>query len=374
MKILHFISSPAAGGAETYVRDLSILMRQKGHDVHVVFLESAAEGGRDLAFEQAFLASLSAKSVSYSFIGKAARRRPWLGGLRLRKVVNSFQADVVHCHLYYALLFSFFLFKTPIIYTHHSFKLGLPSAFYRLFDLKVKAYIGICSACKKLLEGDRVRSVVLINNAVSKQRISARVADTYEPGSEIICVFVGSLRAPKNLTLMLEAFASLRNPDVRLKIVGEGPDRSGLASLAKSLGIDRRVQFLGNVSNVGAILADSDVFLMSSAWEGLPIALIEATLAGLPVVVTNVGGCAEVVHQCANGFVVDSLDVDDYLAALEKMVADAKLRSFFSRNALQFSGEFEIEKSVEKHLLLYQKVVNGDASKNFTYQSSEGSE
>ena len=95
--------------------------------------------------------------------------------------------------------------------------------------------------------------------------------------------------------------------------------------------------------------------------------MIEATLAGLPVVVTDVGGCAEVVHQCANGFVVDSLDVDDYLAALGKMVADDKLRSFFSRNAVQFSGEFEVEKSVEKHLLLYQKVVDGDANKDSSH-------
>jgi len=361
MRVLHFISSPAAGGAEIYVRDLSILMRRKGHDVHVVFLQSAAESGRDLAFEKKFLESLSAQSVSYSFIGNVARRRPWLGGLRLRKVVNSFQADVVHCHLYYALLFSFFLFKTPILYTHHSFKLGLPRVVYRFFDLKVKAYIGICSACKNLLEGGRSRNVVLINNAVSKQRIPARVANTYELGSEITCVFVGSLRAPKNLTLLLEAFASLRNPDARLKIVGEGPDRVTLESLAKSLGIDSHVQFLGNVSNVGAILAESDVFLMSSAWEGLPIALIEATLAGLPVVVTNVGGCAEVVHQCANGFVVDSLNVDDYAAALRKMVTDERLRSFFSRNALQFSEEFEIGKSVEKHLYLYHEIVGSYA-------------
>jgi hypothetical protein len=60
MRILHFISSPAAGGAETYVRDLSIQMRKKGHDVHIVFLESAAESGRDLAFEKTFLESLSA--------------------------------------------------------------------------------------------------------------------------------------------------------------------------------------------------------------------------------------------------------------------------------------------------------------------------
>ena len=374
MRILHFISSPAAGGAETYVRDLSILMRSKGHDVHVVFLESAAESGRDLAFEKTFLESLSAKSISYAFIGTESRRKPWLGGLRLRKVVNAFQADVVHCHLYYALLFSFFLFKTPVLYTHHNIKLGLPRSFYRIFDLKVKAYIGICSACKKQLEGGRARSVVLINNAVSKQRIPVRSNANRSSESKVTCVFVGRLGEQKNLTLLMAAFARLQNLDVKLKIVGEGPDRSKLESLAKSLGIDNQVQFLGNISNVGEVLAASDVFLMSSAWEGLPIALIEATLAGLPVVVTNVGGCAEVVHQCANGFVVASLDVDDYSAALEKMVADDKLRSFFSRNALQFSGEFEIEKSVEKHLLLYQKVVNGDASKDFTYQSSEGSE
>ena len=365
MRIIHFISSPTAGGAETYVRDLSILMCQKGHDVHVVFLESAVESGRDLTFEQAFLKSLSVESVSYSFIGKEARRRPWLGGLRLRKVVKSFQADIVHCHLYYALLFSFFLFKTPVLYTHHNIKLGLPRAFYRLFDLKVKAYIGICSACKEMLEGGRARSVVRINNAVSKQRIPERVVDKHRSGSEINCVFVGRLGKQKNLTLMLEAFARLQDLEVRLKIVGEGPDRSKLENLARILGIDTRVQFLGNVSNVGEVLAESDVFLMSSAWEGLPIALIEATLAGLPVVVTDVGGCAEVVHRCANGFVVDSLDVDDYLAALNKMVSDEKLRCSFSSNALQFSEEFEIEKAVEKHLLLYQKIVNGDVDRVF---------
>lgn len=363
MRILHFISCPAAGGAETYVRDLSIVMRREGHDVHVVFLESAAESGRDLAFEKTFLESLSAESVSYSFIGSEARRKPWLGGLRLRKIVNSFQADVVHCHLYYAILFSFFLFKTPVLYTHHSNKLSLPRAFYRLFDLKVKAYIGICSACTKLLEGGRARSVVLINNAVSKQRIPVRAVDTHRSGSEITCVTVGRMVSQKNLTLMLEAVARLQSFDVRLKIVGEGPDRSKLERLVKSLEIDSQVQFLGNISNVGEVLADSDIFLMSSGFEGLPIALIEATLIGLPVVVTNVGGCAEVVHQCANGFVVDGLDVGDYTAALEKMVADEKLRSFFSRNALQFSGEFEIEKAVEKHLSLYQKVISDDASK-----------
>lgn len=113
MKILHFISSPAAGGAETYVRDLSIIMRRAGHEVHIVFLQTGEESGRDPDFESAFLRSLSKESISYSFIGKEARRKPWLGGFRLGRVVRAFDADIVHCHLYYGLLFSFFVFKVP---------------------------------------------------------------------------------------------------------------------------------------------------------------------------------------------------------------------------------------------------------------------
>ncbi|OHY79838.1 glycosyltransferase family 4 protein [Marinobacter sp. AC-23] len=356
MKILHVISSPAAGGAETYVRDLSILMRRKGHEVHIVFLQTAAESGRDPDFERKFLSSLSSESITYSFIGKETRRKPWLGGLRLRRAVQSFNADVIHCHLYYALLFSFFVFRVPVLYTHHSFKLGLSKFVYRLFDRKVSAYVAICSACKKLLEGQG-RKVVQINNAVSRGRIAVTEYPCPNPESEITCVFVGSLRAPKNLSLMLNALSALENRNVRLFVVGEGPDRDMLKKLATSLGIDHQVKFLGNRSNVSQILVKSDVFLMSSVWEGLPIALIEATLTGLPVIVTNVGGCAEVVHQCANGFVVDSLEVEDYASALKKMVGDAEVRAAFSRNALAFSSVYEIERAVNRHLNLYNSLT-----------------
>ncbi|WP_297762650.1 glycosyltransferase [uncultured Alcanivorax sp.] len=362
MRILHFVSSPAAGGAETYVRDLSILMRRKGHDVHVVFLQSAAESGRDADFEQSFLESLSAQSISYSFIGKEARKKPWLGGFRFRKIVKSFSADIIHCHLYYAVLFSFFVFRVPVVYTHHSFRLGVPKFFYRVFDFKVAFYIAICGACKKLLDGSS-RKVTQINNAVSKERIFPKLTAMEEPRSDVTCVFVGSLREPKNLSLLLGAFGSLKNSNHQLLIAGEGPEKEHLLSLADSLGIRNQLQFLGNVSNVGEILAQSDVFLMSSAWEGLPIALIEATLTGLPVIVTNVGGCAEVVHKCANGFVVDDLTVDSYALALKRMVDNPELRASFSRNALNFSGDYEINEAVDMHLLHYKSIVaSGESS------------
>lgn len=338
------------------MRDLSILMRRKGHDVHVVFLQTAAESGRDLEFERTFLNSLSSELITYSFIGKEARRRPWLGGLRLRKVARSFKADVVHCHLYYALLFSFFVFKVPIVYTHHNIKIGVPKFFYHLFDRKVSVYIGICSACRKLLEGNN-RPIFQINNAVWIDRVKVSESRCLKPQSPVTCVFVGSLCPQKNLALMLNAFGIILEDNFRLLIVGEGGDAPELKQIASSLGIDQKVEFMGNRSNVSEILAESDVFLMSSAWEGLPISLIEATLAGLPVVVTNVGGCAEVVHQCANGFVVDSLEVQDYANALRKIIGDAGLRASFSRNALAFSSVYEVEQAVDRHLTLYNSLI-----------------
>lgn len=358
MRILQFICGPGAGGAEIYVRDLSITMREAGHDVHIVFLQSAAESNRDIEFEKLFLESLSKESISYSFIGKDSRKKPWLGISRLREVVKSFKPDIIHCHLYYALFFSFFISSTPIVYTHHNIKLGIPKFVYRLFDLRVSAYIGISNACKKILMHGKNRNVVQITNAVSRNRIPLRDISELEAKPEVDFIFVGMLSPQKNLGLMLQAFSGLKNQNARLKIVGEGPDRDKLEALAKTLDLEDQVSFLGNIYNVGALLAQSDVFVMSSAWEGLPIALIEATLIGLPVIVTNVGGCSEVVHQCANGFVVDSLDVDDYQKALQKMMDNKDLRLLFSKNALKFSKSFEINEAAEKHLQLYQKIIS----------------
>lgn len=358
MKILHFICGPGAGGAEVYVRDLSITMKKAGHDVHIVFLQTAEESGRDTQFEKQFLESLTNESISYSFIGKKTRKNPWLGVSRLRKIIAFFKPDLIHCHLYYALFFSFFTSSTPIVYTHHNIKLGLPKIFYRLFDLRVSAYIGISNECKKILMRGNKRNVVQITNAVSKHRIPSHINTILESKTEVTFIFVGMLSPQKNLELMIHAFSGLKNKDFRLNIVGEGPDRKKLEELTNSLGLKEKVHFLGNTYNVGALLAQADVFVMSSAWEGLPISLIEATLIGLPVIVTNVGGCSEVVHQCAHGFVVENLNIDEYQNALQKMMDDKRLRSFFSENALKFSKNFEIETASNKHLTLYKQVIS----------------
>lgn len=356
LRILQFISSPAAGGAETYVKDISINMVQKGHDVHLLFLQSAQEGGRDADFHSRFLEALTVGGVTHSFLGIASRRMPWRGVSGLRNIIREFQPDVLHCHLYYALVFALFNVGVPVVYTHHNFRLKLPSWFYHIFDRRVSAYVGICHACTKMLNNVSCRPVVSIDNSVNSNRLLPRLNPSRDD-MPVRLVFVGRLCDQKNIPLLLQACARLADLDFELYLAGEGPNRDSLQQLVTRLNLQTKVHFLGNISTVPELMHDADIFVMSSAWEGLPIAQIEATLTGLPVLVTNVGGCAEPVHKCANGLVVDDLCPVSYADALRRLVEDEDLRNGFSRNATRYGSHYDIVRAVKEHLDFYESII-----------------
>jgi glycosyltransferase involved in cell wall biosynthesis len=162
----------------------------------------------------------------------------------------------------------------------------------------------------------------------------------------------------KNYFLLLDAVAQLSDLDFGLDIAGEGPLRGELQRGIDERGISDRVRLLGNVSDVPQRLAEADIFVMSSAWEGLPISLLEATLAGLPIVVTNVGGCAEVAHAVGNGLVVEALDANDLAIALRRLIESESQRSFFAQNSLNYSTRYRLETAVALHLSMYLTLAN----------------
>ncbi|GEN29591.1 glycosyl transferase family 1 [Halovibrio variabilis] len=353
MKILHIISSAAAGGAEVYARDLSIEMAKRGHDIFIVFLDRASEAGRDLSFENAFLKQLQKNNIKYGFIGQKARRNPIIGIFSLRHFVKSFNPDVVHSHLYYGAVFSLFLNGVKRVYTHHNIRLRANKSIYKLLDLRIDAYIGICDACKRLLEDVTKVPVHHIDNGVDESRIIKK--SQYIENNPVKLLFIGRLSDQKNIGLLLEAASYVRGSDFLLMIAGEGALLPELKALSEKLGIASKVRFLGNVIDVKTLLNESDVFVMSSAWEGLPIAQIEATLAGLPVLVTNVGGCSEIVNNVGNGVVVN-VDIGEYSVALEELVNDYSIRLKFHNNAIKNSWIYSITTSVDKHLSVYDSL------------------
>jgi glycosyltransferase involved in cell wall biosynthesis len=167
----------------------------------------------------------------------------------------------------------------------------------------------------------RPEKTVVIHNAVDVA--AARRARSAGPIPTILSV--GRLAAPKDFTTLLRALARLDPRSFRAWIVGDGPDRAVLESDVRDLGLADAVDLLGERDDVPELMTQSDVFVLSSTSEGLPLSILEAMAAGLPVVGSAVGGVPELLSD--SGFLVAPGDVDALAASLRRLVEDAELRA-----------------------------------------------
>jgi glycosyltransferase involved in cell wall biosynthesis len=143
-------------------------------------------------------------------------------------------------------------------------------------------------------------------------------------------LFVGRLAAAKGLPILLDAVAKVEG--ATLDIAGDGPDREMLEQKAKSLGLSGRVRFLGYQSQpqVRELLSRTDVFVLSSFAEGVPVVLMEAMAAGVPVVATCIAGIPELVQHEQSGLLVSPGDADATSNAVRRLLEDADLRNKFA--------------------------------------------
>jgi glycosyltransferase involved in cell wall biosynthesis len=146
-------------------------------------------------------------------------------------------------------------------------------------------------------------------------------------------LFTGRLARVKGLPVLLAALELLRarHPDVELSLAGDGPERGVLEVEARRLGVADRVRFLGYQSSdqVRALLQDTDVFVLPSFAEGVPVVLMEAMASGVPVVTTRVAGVSELVEDGVSGFVVSPGDVEALARAIDTLLGDPALRDRF---------------------------------------------
>jgi glycosyltransferase involved in cell wall biosynthesis len=156
------------------------------------------------------------------------------------------------------------------------------------------------------------------------------VADSLGPAT---FVYVGRLTSQKALPVALEALAAV--PGARLLLIGDGPERTTLQALAGKLGLSDRVEFAGAQprDRVLSALAGARAAVLSSEWENLPHAAVEALAVGTPVVATAVGGVPEVVHDDVNGLLVPAGDVAAFAAAMQRLLEDDSLRDRLAAGA-----------------------------------------
>jgi glycosyltransferase involved in cell wall biosynthesis len=180
-----------------------------------------------------------------------------------------------------------------------------------------------------------------------------------DEGASVV-VAVGRLGDAKGYPILLNAMSMLlaRLPDATLLIAGEGPLRSRLEGQAEELGLGRRVRFLGARPDVPRILAAGDVFALSSLWEGLPMALLEAMAAGIPCVATGVGGIPEAMRDQEEGLVVPPNDAGALAAALARCLEDRDFASRLAQRArARVERDFSARRMAREYASLYEELV-----------------
>lgn len=171
---------------------------------------------------------------------------------------------------------------------------------------------------------------------------------------------IARLTEQKGHRFLLEAAASaLRvRPDLRFVFAGDGPLRETLEAQARGLGIGDRVRFLGFRSDVPALLAAFDVFVLPSLYEGLPNAVLEAMACGRPVVATAVDGTPEVVEDGVTGLLVPPRDPARLSEALLKTAGSARLRERMGREARRRAVALHgVDRQVDAFHGLYRELL-----------------
>lgn len=172
-----------------------------------------------------------------------------------------------------------------------------------------------------------------------------QVVNHTQPGYRLL--YTGRLAAAKGLPILLQSLAGLKekHPDLVLTIVGDGADRASLEAMTLDLGITRHVKFVGYKSQaeVRQLMQQTDVFVLPSFAEGVPVSLMEAMAAGVPVVTTQIAGVSELVENDASGYLVPAGDAIALADRIHALLHDPDRRAAFGRvGRAKIEAEFDI--------------------------------
>ena len=355
MKIAHVVDSMEVGGAETLVSQMCHLQREQGHDpcvYAVAALGALGERMREDGFAVQANIGLHLIDTARSFF----------------RIFKESKPGVVHLHnptpTIYATMAARMAGVPSIVSTRHSLvapprRLAVESK-YAVAAACCDWIVGICDATAnnvRSIHSVPARKIARVyNGAVALKRVAREECPVH---SGFTLVYVGRLAPVKNHALLLNAVRSARSsmPALRLWMVGDGSERQLMENLAVELGIAADVTFWGQQLDVAPFFSAADAFIMSSKSEGLPMSLLQAFSLGLPAIVTDVGGMAEVVRLANAGFAVSATDPAEMAAAIVRLAGRGAEREQFSRNAeALFHSRFTLETMVDAYMDLYRNT------------------
>lgn len=368
MRILLLSTSMGMGGADQQILMLARAMRSRGHEVRIVALAPLGPMGLEAQREGIEVESLE--------LERNLRAIPRV--LRLVRIIRAWRPDVLHSHMVHANLLARAIRPVAgmpaLVSTIHSINDGgsLRMAAYRLTSGLVDRFTIISRLAAEryiAIKAVPARRLQVVPNAVDTDRFrklpEARAVLRRELGlgDEFVWLAVGRFEPAKDYPTMIAAFARLAaaRPASRLLLVGQGSLRSEVEGMVRAAGVEEGVRFLGVRRDIPALMNAADSYLLSSAWEGMPVVLLEAAAAELPIVATRVGGVAEVVEDGSTGLLVRSADPAALSGAMEKMESqtrEARL-AMGARGRILVEQRYGTGRVMETWERLYSDVIGG---------------
>jgi glycosyltransferase involved in cell wall biosynthesis len=357
MRILHVLPSLAPGGMERLVVQLTADATGRGHDVVV----ASATGAWVPRVREAGAAHLALPATSrHSPFGSATAT------VLLARGIRHMRPHILHAHNVRATV----LARGAMVLSHHRAVLmptlhGLAPSDYagagRVLGWTAHRVIACAPSVARSLEAagfPGARIDVITNGAALRPAGNQRQEElraALQLGSAPLVVGIGRLVEQKNWPVFIEAAGYVEGPD--FVVAGEGPLRHELADLARRSG--DRVKFLGTVDDIAALMGMASCVVSTSAWEGLPLTLLEALSLGVPVVATAVDGITDLVPSTAALFVPPG-NPTAVAEAISKVLADDATAVQLGRNALLAASRWSPDLMLDRYRNAYTAACAGE--------------
>jgi glycosyltransferase involved in cell wall biosynthesis len=375
VSILLLGTQMAFGGAQTLLLDQALWFKGQGHKVVAAFFYD-----RD-GLHDKWLESYDIPIYNLNAYNKAAGYTKKITGLitgmwRLWKLLRAEKFDAV------------------VTFTHDSNVLGLPLAWLAGVPARVGTHLGVIRGIphwreklhailvntgiiqvliaastrtrdNAVQEGVSPEHIEIIFNAISPFKLSERdrISARQKLGlheSDFFLITVGRLVYEKGHEFLIQAIPAVTRsfPQITVGICGSGPLFGQLEEQISALALENKVRLLGQWENVRELLAAADTFVLPSRWEGLPMALLEAMMAGLPIIATKVEGVEEVIVEGKHGLLVPTENADALADAIIHLLTDPQLRHKMGAAAkTQVLELYTTEHMCEQYLALILKQM-----------------
>jgi len=341
VRVLHLISSSGVYGAEKMVVGLCEALPQHGVSATLAVFDNRHARNLEVAdYARRY-------AVPVRLLRCGGRFDP-ATVLHLRKDISEVRADVLHVHGFKANLYGFLAtrFGVPIVATNHRFDTGPQNRFDRPTLRRMDAVYAVSNEARDSLRTVYGVSATTIPNGVDPRDFTGVIPSLDLPGPLVGMVArLSPEKAPEDFLAVAAAI-----PEATFVVVGDGPLRGALEAAAGP-----NVHFLGFREDMPAVYASLDVLVQPSLREGMPMTILEAMAAGLPVVATRVGAAGDVIDNGSTGMLVPPRDVAAMTAAVRSLLRDD--HGIGSAARQEVAKSYTVDVMAGRYADAYQSVV-----------------